>query len=572
MPDNIIQEANLMGTTHSPNLPQTQPNSPNAEGKTLLFAVAIIIALGCLALAGIGMAGIGAQQGWFHTARLIADIGFNDSIIMILIGTTAGTILLAVTLLRMKAEGFITRRPELESNSIQGINQHPEIEEEIDNPFPFTEEDQIPYNEDRLNLSPNSQEINPMGWQALYPELSRNYASIESGRLIEKGPSLITRQNFFRARNWKTHPPVISKSAFVPDEMTLHLMERKKDSALGQKYNEGDEITNMEGAMHTFVTPIGLIHQTADYAWKGRHSYSLFDNGKKRQVVLSAAIQPDFEYENVMLKVIGLSGTSVEGKQLPRDFAIPSAEQKRDPDFRAAYDEELHRHMVYHLTSSHSLPAKQEVIPMEKEETVQFLEQLIQSPDFDLSSLQNKYAKPNTLGDVISLEVLFQTYVHQLRNELYVFEGLLPQGYIYSIDPPSIFVRYFDDARLLNRFQILAIKYHFQNKEFENLKVIAFNDYTDKPCVDLLENAVGNRVSVKNKASLYQGPDQTYSPNPIESQYCMIVHNNSDGFGQNIETEGKTSMDGIIGNYSDAALVLKRDRDDLLNIVVDSND
>ncbi len=31
------------------------------------------------------------------------------------------------------------------------------------------------------------------------------------------------------------------------------------------------------------------------------------------------------------------------------------------------------------------------------------------------------------------------TYVHQLRNELSALEGLLPQGYIYTIDP-SIFV------------------------------------------------------------------------------------------------------------------------------------
>ena len=49
---------------------------------------------------------------------------------------------------------------------------------------------------------------------------------------------------------------------------------------------------------------------------------------------------------------------------------------------------------------------------------------------------------------------------------------------------------------------------------------------------------------------------------------ALVIHNNSDAFGQNIEFEGVSSMDGMVGSYSNAACLLKRNRPDLLSRVV----
>lgn len=45
---------------------------------------------------------------------------------------------------------------------------------------------------------------------------------------------------------------------------------------------------------------------------------------------------------------------------------------------------------------------------------------------------------------------------------------------------------------------------------------------------------------------------------------ALVIHNNSDAFGQTIETEGQSSMDGVIGVNSDAAVLLSRQRKDHL--------
>ena len=48
----------------------------------------------------------------------------------------------------------------------------------------------------------------------------------------------------------------------------------------------------------------------------------------------------------------------------------------------------------------------------------------------------------------------------------------------------------------------------------------------------------------------------------------LVIHNNSDGFGQNIETEGMVgSLDGAIGSSSSAAASLERNRKDLLDFI-----
>jgi hypothetical protein len=65
----------------------------------------------------------------------------------------------------------------------------------------------------------------------------------------------------------------------------------------------------------------------------------------------------------------------------------------------------------------------------------------------------------------------------------------------------------------------------------------------------------------KNRSS------QVMTTNKLEGA-ILVIHNNSDGFGQNIETENAFgSLDGAIGANSSAAASLRRDRKDLLDFV-----
>jgi hypothetical protein len=59
--------------------------------------------------------------------------------------------------------------------------------------------------------------------------------------------------------------------------MTVHLMQRKKSSAIGVKFETHclDKITDMEGALHTFVTPIvPYCEMVGDYRFEGMHGVS----------------------------------------------------------------------------------------------------------------------------------------------------------------------------------------------------------------------------------------------------------------------------------------------------------
>ncbi|ORY75932.1 hypothetical protein BCR35DRAFT_123699 [Leucosporidium creatinivorum] len=149
-------------------------------------------------------------------------------------------------------------------------------------------------------------------------------------------------------RSGESHPgPVISKSSFVPSSLAEHLMRNKRDSALATKYLPGHTITNMEGALHTFVTPLLPIEIVGDYAFRSRHSMRIFPSsadGKQqvRRCVLSATIHPDFEDYDVGHALYGLGKQGVEGiAEVPLDFSIPSPELKGTDQTRQAYNETL---------------------------------------------------------------------------------------------------------------------------------------------------------------------------------------------------------------------------------------
>ncbi|CAM6085767.1 unnamed protein product [Calypogeia fissa] len=318
-------------------------------------------------------------------------------------------------------------------------------------------------------------------------------------------------------------PTCISSSEFVPKILIEHLMRKKKNSALGVKFKSGrdppDAITNMEGAMHTFVTPILLGFLHGDYIYTNGHGMTRFTpRGKMQQartVLISAQIQPDFEGPDVLLAVCALEKAPFVGQPLPENFTILDVSAKQDSSLREGYDTSLRRHMN---------------------------------------------------GSVVAIELLFNVYVHQLRNELSALEALCPQGYVYTFDPPSIFALDIG-ATILNRLQFAALKHIASMNNFANMRVFAFNGYADRDAVSLLKVALSSQshVRVLSKVTLFGGPKGTNSPMSGNEGALLVIHNNSDGFGQNIETEWKSgSLDGAIGANSSAAASLKRARPDLV--------
>lgn len=389
-------------------------------------------------------------------------------------------------------------------------------------------------------------------------------------------------------------PPLISCSNFVPRSLVELLMRKKKSSALGVKWVKGDEITNMEGAMHSFVTPvISRCEMIGDYSYNpvfGGHGIDRFGDihqtstrdGSRRKyqlarfVVLSASIQMDFEDSKVMLSACILAESETIGHDLLSDtsWVILDKKAKQDDKQRRTYDESLRQHIIYHLTEARQLPARKNVTDiLDIDKTIQLLESFITSPIGNTDKIAAKFTGLDN-NRIISIEILFNTAVQQAKNELAALEVLCPQGYVYTYDPASIFARKIG-AKTLNRLMISALKHLSDNYKFENMRVFGFNNYADGAALSLLRAALRKQehVVVTSKQDLFNGtggPQGLYDIThfPQAKGAMLVIHNNSDGFGQNIETESMAgSLDGAIGSSSSAAASLERSRKDLLDFI-----
>lgn len=408
-----------------------------------------------------------------------------------------------------------------------------------------------------------------------------HFEKINSNKLIDLN-GIRSREDFTKAvqdGKLPLEPVVIGHSEFVPKAMVEHLMRRKADSKLGVKMQPGDKITNMEGALHTFVTPITPITMSGDAGYNRGHV--IMDlNGKGRNVVLSAAIHPDFEKggnDEIVMKIVEIKDKAVQGTQLPSYFPPLWKQVNEDPGafqvLLPLYEQQLQKHMVYHLTSDHRLPSLQDLSSDQiktPREATDYVQDLIALEDVYLKNtdldLKDKFV--NLKGHVISLEALLHLYEQQIRNEFTILEKLLPQGYVYLINPPAIFAGQIgtENVRLLNRLQLLALKKFHKNTPLENLKMIGFSDAGNN----------GDREGVACYKICFPGKeidskDDLFKDNgnySVNKDYALVVHNNSDAFGQNIETEGPFSLDGLIGSYSSAAANLNRGRPDLVDHIL----
>lgn len=410
------------------------------------------------------------------------------------------------------------------------------------------------------------------------------YHCIDSGNLVPL-EGITTRQDFFRdlkssgwpfkGPKWSKLPVLISKSEFVPKALVEHIMRNKKDIAFGVKYEEGDLITRMEGAVASFISSVCPILTSGDFIDNNGSPISPL-NGLGRQVILNHNMPPDFEKsgdDEVMMKVIEVKIESVEGRELPRDYKplrnkFNRARKNTARDL-GEYEDALQRHMIYHLNSGHRLPALHEISKdvLTKKQACKAIEELInyKGAEIDIEvCMKDVYVELN--GHTISLEALFKIYLHQNRNEFSVLDKALTQGYIYSIDSSALSNQLgLENHDLLDRLQILAFKHLTVGSEFANLKAIAFSDTSDKAAIALMKSIFPEKI-VMPKEQYFQNFHYE-NPQPL-SKWALVIKSNSSAFGQNIQFEGSASPCGVIGSYSNAAWQLQRDRADLLEHII----
>ncbi|KAH0342364.1 hypothetical protein KCU81_g5726, partial [Aureobasidium melanogenum] len=374
-------------------------------------------------------------------------------------------------------------------------------------------------------------------------------ADISSDNLVETPvPKAKLPRNYWIANSKELSPPWIACSEFVPPAMIEFLMRCKKRTALAIKFQKGDKITNMEGAMHTFVTSLELAWLHGERGYNKGHTFTPYlpsgNFRRGRQVLISNMIHQDFETDEVMMKLASLTKSKTT---LIADFSIPSTEEKQSDDVRNRYDDALRRLMVYSLVLDGELPSIEvgSAKAMSRTQAKSFLAKKVLEADCRnvLEQVRNSlfWLTATSKRDIplLSLELLVVTAYHQFRNEMDALERICKhQGYIYTFSAPKIFIEEFgsEDGQwgLWMRTALSAAP----------------------------------EVRVMTKQELYSKEDPSDCYNPPCAGTMLVLHNCSDAFGQNILYEtGAGSLDAIIGRFTSAAGSLLNDREDLVSMV-----
>ncbi len=338
----------------------------------------------------------------------------------------------------------------------------------------------------------------------------------------------------------QTNPILIGHSSFLGKGMVTHLMRDKKEGTRHACYESGDSITPMEGALHAFLTPISPIYLTRDY--------TSTEAGQTRCVILSTTTMPDLSSNSVIMPLIKISGHAIEGADLPKEYIIPSREEKQNRKKLETHETALKKHTIYHLSKDHRIPALREI----QEKTIKTTKEL---QDFLNKMLdpktQNTFRAKDTFFEInssttISIGILLEIYKKQLFTELSLLHTHIPQGYVYSVEDHVKGTH----AEVLCQLQALAFKelYKEHPAVFSHLKGIKINN---------TESA----VSYFKKALPEIPCNEKQEPT---SPYLLVIHTNANPFREDIETDG-VPENGFIGSRSDASIVLKKDREDLLD-------
>ncbi|KAK6006333.1 hypothetical protein QM012_006743 [Aureobasidium pullulans] len=406
-------------------------------------------------------------------------------------------------------------------------------------------------------------------------------ADISSDNLVETPVAEAELpRNYWIANSKELSPPWIACSGFVPPAMIEFLMRCKKRTAIGVKFDRGDKITNMEGAMHTFVTSLELawLHGERGYD-KGHTLTPYLPSGKVRcgrQVLISNMIHQDFETDEVMMRLASLTRTKTT---LVEDFNIPTTEEKQSDDVRNSYDDALRRLMVYSLVLDGELSSIEvgRDTAMSRAQAKSFLANKVLKVACSnvLEQVQNRLFWMSTTSKkdvpLLSLELLVATAYHQFRNEMDALERICKhQGYIYTFSAPSIFIGEFGSQDgLMACIYAAGLKHYLQTAKPRKMRVFQLPEVPGE-WGSWMRTALSAapEVRVMTKQELYSKKDPSDSYNPPYAGTMLVLHNCSGGFGQNIQYEdGAGSLDAIIGRFTSAAGSLVNHREDLVSMV-----
>lgn len=410
--------------------------------------------------------------------------------------------------------------------------------------------------------------------------------NISSDELVQTAVPATKLPRIYWITNYRElSPPWIGCSDFVPPVYVEYLMRSKKRLALGKKWEEGknDKITNMEGALHTFVTSIELAWLHGERGYNKGHTFTPYPHSGKfrsgRQVLVSNMIHQDFENGTVMMV---LSALTTEETTLGRDFNVPSTKEKQSRNIRNEYDDALRRLMVHHLTLDGQLPSIEEgsATAMSRVQAKAFLTNkvlkvactnVLEQVKNKLFWLRNATLKSKTDRPLLSLEILVATAFHQFRNEMDTLEKVCPQGYIYTFSAPKIFIGAFSpDDGLMACIYAAGLKHYIQTTKLKNMRVFQVPDIPGE-WVSWMKMAMSEvaGVQIMTRPELYSNkktPLDSYSPPSAGTM--LVLHNCSDAFGQNIRYEsGVGSLDAIIGRFTSAAGSLINSRENLVSRV-----
>lgn len=381
-------------------------------------------------------------------------------------------------------------------------------------------------------------------------------------------------------------PPITFKPPFMSTSLTKHLLTKKTDTTfMGQKWKPGSQITNMEAAFASFMAITTVAYTPTTTMWEGAAGTQIKHNegNKLCPIIVSGTIQPDLEKgvttkknsnevisdDRVILKMAEISTAEQKGK-LHDLTKLDQAREKLDKNSAQGvekYDNMLKEHMIYHLYDDHSIPTKVNDLKFNQLEEIAAKIEKGENPK-DLL----KGTAFTTIGGEkqLSLEFFFNFYREQLRNELNALDLQAPNGYVYTIDPPQIFLQGIsgDNAmkmndnikgnqKFFNMVQAMALCDLKKEGYGQNIKAIGFNSYTEganSPTLQFFTKNIGEGVIVKDKKELFEeGSYKGVSEDPNNAQFVLVEHNNSDGGNNYISNEGCSSADGYKGTQTTAA-------------------
>ncbi len=433
--------------------------------------------------------------------------------------------------------------------------------------------------------------------------LSEVFSSVQSGILAPIPPALKEQYTgnltshplgfriaAYRAGNALFKPIVVTCSSVISPQFMAETTNRLAERAIGQKFEdiEGGLLTNGDAELRSYGLAIVETMLKGDIVYKqGLVCNPFGQDGMVRKVLLSTFIQPDFEKECSTLASFSLSFETIYPQPtcppLLSEEVLRSKEEDLSQQQIQRHEREIKAYLAYQLNGGRALPSKEECIAravpltgdldldiqlLEEgavcgDETVVkgLLESLIADPDLTPEGIQEKVSRiyVQVGEEIFPALMLLNKYSKTLEAELVALERTCPQGYVYTFDPPSIFATLFGcNPTFLNRFHILALKYMNRKGDcpLNNMRAFAFNDFLDENALALLEKiGFPPGVTIMNKVALFATGNYVAPPG---TEACpLVLHNNSDGYGNNILSEiSLGSMDGLFCCESTAGISL----------------